>query len=292
MSYVARLLSVAHRMANLSPGTNEWHSAIAAAGREQVFYEKYDDANAETVTQYLALDEGSSSSIAFCIEAARQNARAVRASLTNDVWDAINGTWHEARNMTPGAIEASSLSATLDWVTTRATLFEGAYRSTMLRNDAYSFAALGTAIERADNTARILDVKYHILLPKADMIGGSLDHYQWTAILQAVSARRNYHWFYKDAVSPWNVAELLILRPQMPRSMRSSFDEIVRHLDLLADHYGGRAGECHRIAGQMRAGLKYQRIETVLEEGLHEFLTGYIDQTIELGDEIAYFYLM
>jgi len=231
MSYAARLLGVAHRMANLSPGANEWHSAIVAAGRAQVFYEKYDDANAETVTQYLAIDEDNDSSIASCIAAARHNARAVRASLTSDVWDAINTTWHEARVLSPGAIEASSLSETLDWVTTRATLFEGAYRSTMLRNDAFSFAALGTAIERADNTARMLDVKYHILLPKVDRVGGSLDHYQWTAILQAVSARRNYHWFYKGAVSPWNVAELLILRPEMPRSMRASFDEIIRHLD-------------------------------------------------------------
>ena len=135
-------------------------------------------------------------------------------------------------------------------------------------------------------------MKYHVLLPTSDPIGGSLDFYQWTAILQSVSARRAYHWCYKEAVTPWNVAELLILRPEIPRSMRASFDEITHHLEQLARYYGGRVGECHRLAGELHAGLRYRRIDSIFQEGLHEFLTSYVDRTIDLGNEIAAFYLM
>jgi uncharacterized alpha-E superfamily protein len=162
----------------------------------------------------------------------------------------------------------------------------------MLRNDGFFFTELGTYLERADNTARILDVKYHILLPNHEQVGGIVDYYQWSSLLRAVSAARAYHFVYKDRVHPWNVAELMILRTEMPRSIRSCFDVITQRLDDLADIYDGRGGECHRLAASMHARLKYGQIDDILAQGLHEFLTEYIDNSAALGNEIAKFYLM
>ena len=170
-------------------------------------------------------------------------------------------------------------------------LFRGAYSSTMLRSDAYWFARLGSHVERADNTARILDVKYHVLLPDYESVGGGLDYHHWTSILRAVSALRAYHWVYRDRVKPWNVAELMILRPEMPRSLRACYDEITSNLDHLGATYGGHYGECHRLAGELHARLRFGRIDNIFQTGLHEFLTEYIDRTLELGDEISDFFL-
>jgi uncharacterized alpha-E superfamily protein len=162
----------------------------------------------------------------------------------------------------------------------------------MLRNSAYYFTQLGTFVERADNTARILDVKYHVLLPTPEDVGGVLDYYQWQAILRAVAAVRSYHWVYHDRLRPWYVAELLILRPEMPRSLRSCYAQITRYLDLLAERYGSKRGECHRQAGETDARLRFGRIDDIFQGGLHEFLTELIEDTRRLGDEIAKFYLV
>jgi uncharacterized alpha-E superfamily protein len=184
------------------------------------------------------------------------------------------------------------VSEVLEWVKQRSQLFNGAYANTMLRNDAYYFTRLGTFVERADNTARLLDVKYHVLLPRSEGVGGALDYYQWQAILRSVSGLRSYHWVYHDRLKPWLIAELLILRPEMPRSLVSCYDEIVRTLDLLAEAYGGKRGECHRLTGEVYARLRYGRIQDVFQLGLHEFLTEFINRTLILGDEIASLYLI
>ena len=156
-------------------------------------------------------------------------------------------------------------------------------------------SALGTAglfgAYRADNTARILDVKYYVLLPQDEDVGGALDHYQWQTILRSVSALRSYHWVYHQRLKPWLVAELLILRPEMPRSLLACYEEIIGQLDLLANAYSGNRGECHRIAGEMHARLRYARIRDVFQSGLHEFLTDFIDRSIVLGQEINNYYL-
>lgn len=292
MNYVARLLEVGMRMASVSPGANEWESAIVAAGCEQAFKKKYATADAASVIDFLTRDPDNGSSIFNCVERARQNARSVRIAVTIDMWEAINDTWLQAKEFVDSDFEETNVAGFLDWAISRSTLFNGAYSETMLRNDAYHFTRLGTNIERADNTARILDVKYHVLLPRSDSVGGVLDYHQWSSILSAVSARRGYHHLYKERVQPKLVAEFLLLRAEQPRSLRCCFDEITQNLDALAQAYGGRAGECHRLAGEMHARLKYGRIEEVFRQGLHEFLTDFINHTIRLGDEIDRFYLM
>ncbi|HVC56069.1 MAG TPA: alpha-E domain-containing protein [Stellaceae bacterium] len=292
---VARTVAVGYRMASmaLSLGSNgnEWLSTLITTGCEAGFFAKYDEATQPAVIDYLVRDLENPSSILASIETARRNARAVRIALTSDMWDALNETWLGLREMDLDFSSSQNLLQFLDWVRARSQLFNGAYNGTMLRNDAFYFTRLGTFIERADNTARILDVKYHVLLPTHEGIGGALDYYQWQAILRSVSALRAYHWVYHDRLQPWLIGELLLLRPEMPRSLINCFDQITQYLDRLADGYGGRRGECHRLAGALHARLRYGRIQDIFQLGLHEFLSDFIDRSTALGDEISAYYL-
>jgi uncharacterized alpha-E superfamily protein len=292
---IARIVQVGHRLASTAgslgnPG-NEWHSTLVAAGCEPGFYAKHDEPYSAAVIDYLVRDSDNPSSILSCLETARRNARAVRTALTADMWDALNETWLRARSVGPASFAPERVTDFLDWVKERSLLFNGAYDNTMLRNDAYYFTRLGTFLERADNTARILDVKYHVLLPQHEGVGGALDYSQWQAILRSVSALRSYHWVYHDRLQPWLVAELLILRSEMPRSLISCFEQITYYLDLVASDYGGKRGECHRLAGEMHARLRYGRIAQIMDTGLHEFLTEHIDRSLVLGSAIATLYL-
>ena len=294
---VARILQVGHRMATMSRTLagrgDEWWSTLAATGCAQSFAEKYgDEVPTRAVVEYLVRDRSNTSSIYSCFETARRNARAVRTALTVDMWECLNETWLGARAFADADLEPDRVAAFLDWVRHRSLLFHGAYANTMLRNNAYYFTQLGTYVERADNTARILDVKYHVLLPSPSDVGGVLDYYQWQSILRAVSAVRSYHWIFHDRLHPWQVAELLIFRPEMPRSLRSCYSQITRYLDLLSESHAGRHGECHRLAGEIDARLRFGRIQDIFQSGLHEFLTEFIDDTGALGRHIAEFYLI
>jgi len=293
MDYLARLLEVAWRMSVISPPQrlSEWHSALIAAGVDEHFATLYAKPDAEAVTTYLARDARNPSNILACLNQARHNGRAVRASLSVDAWEALNSTWLEAQGLAEESFASANVGETLDWIKARALLFNGAFHNTMLRSEAFHFLHLGTFIERIDNTARILDVKYHILLPGYEQVGGAVDFYQWTSILRAVSARRAYHVLYKERVTPWNVAELLILRPEMPRSLRFCFGQVMATLDELAVLHGGRTGECHRLAGELNARFRYGRIDAIFQSGLHEFLEESIDRTAILGNEISRLYM-
>ena len=174
------------------------------------------------------------SSIRNCFEVARTNARAVRTALTVEMWDAINGTWLELKRFGNGPTSREEFARFLRWVQESSLRFDGSAYRTMLRNDAYWFSRLGVYLERADNTARILDVKYHVLLPANERVGGPLDYYQWAAILRSVSALTAYHWVYRESLKPWLIADLLILNDEMPRSLASCYENMVRHLDDIA----------------------------------------------------------
>jgi len=292
----ARTVLVGHWMASMArslgnPG-NEWESTLMASGCAPGYRAKHAEVTPAGVVDYLVRDTENPSSLISCIETARRNARAVRTALTVDMWNALNETWLRMREKLVSGFTPDQVSEVLEWVKQRSQLFNGAYANTMLRNDAYYFTRLGTFLERADNTARLLDVKYHVLLPQSEGVGGALDYYQWQAILRSVSGLRSYHWVYHDRLKPWLVAELLILRPEMPRSLVSCYGEIARTLDLLAESYAGKRGECHRLAGEVFARLRYGRIQSVFDLGLHEFLTEFINRTMVLGDEVSALYLL
>ena len=180
--------------------------------------------------------------IAVAWDGGKEASRAVRTALTVETWETINTGWQEVKKIktqrdTRG-LDTEELAAFLEMASKIALDVDGSAYRTMLRNDAYWFSRLGLYVERADNTARILDVKYNILLPETESVGGSLDYFQWNAILRAVSAVTSYHWIYREGVKPWLIADLLILRPEMPRSLIACYGEIVRFLDAIASASG------------------------------------------------------
>jgi len=293
--FVARILEATQRLTAMPlsyiGGTNEWESAVATAGSAKAFAAHYPEANEETAIDFLAFSTANPSSIRNCFEMARANARSVRTALTAEMWDVINGGWLELKRFGNGPPSREEFLRFLRWVQETSLRFDGSAYRTMLRNDAYWFTRLGVFLERADNTARILDVKYHMLLPAHERVGGPLDYFQWTAILRAVSAHTSYHWVYRQGIKPWLVADLLILRPEMPRSLTSCYENIVRHLDSLGSSHG-RQGGSQRRARAILGRLQNEKIEAIFQSGLHEFITLFIGDNTNLGTVIAEQYLM
>ncbi len=289
---VARGLSVTSRMAAVSARLGddgaEWRSLLTASGGDEGFYAKHREPTPEQVVHWLVHDPDNPSGIIPSIEAARHNARTVRTALTVDMWEALNDSWNRLRGLGPAATEGEGLLEFCSWVRERVMLFNGAAADTMLREEAWRFIHLGTMLERADNTARLLDVKHHLLAPTVD---GTVDYMQWQAVLRSVSALRAYQYMYRDRLDPRRIAELMILRPELPRSLVACLGEVAETLEGIAAGQGGRRGECHRLAGEIQAKLRFGRIDAILEEGLHAFLTAMIARTAALGEEIERFYI-
>ena len=291
--FVARILDATLRLTTLPQSyageRNEWESALASAGDVDLFRSLYATVNEDTVRDFLAFNPLNPSSIRSCMETARENARAVRTAITSEMWDDLNCAWLELKKYN-NDMNREEFARFLDWVKRVVLTLDGSAYRTMLRNDAFWFTRLGSAIERADNTARILDVKYHLLLPATERVGGTLDYFQWTTILREVSALTAYHWVYRESVKPWLVADLLILNRQMPRSLANCYVILVRHLDLIADAYG-RRGPSQRVATATLNKLTSCNIDTIFGEGLHEFVTRFVEENNRLGQAVFEQYL-
>jgi uncharacterized alpha-E superfamily protein len=292
--YLARILEATQRLTAMPLAyvgeTNEWESALATAGCSSAFFAAHEEANEETVTDFLAFSTSNPSSIRNCFEVARANARSVRTALTMEMWDAINTTWLELKRFGNRPTSRDEFARFLSWVQESSLRFDGSAYRTMLRNDAYWFSRLGVYTERADNTARILDVKYHLLLPADEHIGGPLDYYQWAGILRSVSALTAYHWVYRESLKPWLIADLLILNDQMPRSLASCYENLVQNLDRIAGVYG-RQGPAQRHARGVRTRLQNSKMDEIFQHGLHEFITSFINDNNKLGSAISQQYL-
>ena len=293
--YLARILDATQRLSALPlayVGTsNEWESAVLTAGCAGAFFKEYEEANEQNVTDFLAFSTSNSSSIRSCFELARSNARAVRTALTMEMWDAINGTWLELKRYGNGPTSREEFSRFLRWVQESSLRYDGSAYRTMLRNDAYWFSRLGVYVERADNTARILDVKYHLLLPDNERVGGPLDYFQWAAILRSVSALTSYHWVYRESLKPWLVADLLILKEEMPRSLASCYEAIVRNLDAIGGAYG-RQGPAQRQARGIRTRLQNSKMDGIFQRGLHEYIDEFITENNRVGSAITEQFLL
>ncbi|MCG6207057.1 alpha-E domain-containing protein [Rhodopseudomonas sp. HC1] len=294
--YLARTIEATLRVTAL-PNTysgqgNEWDSALLTAGVAASFYTHYDEANEANVVEYLAFASTNSSSIRNCIEAARLNARSVRTALTGEMWATINSAWIELQETwSKGAKTREQLDGFLRFVQEASLRFDGSAYRTMLRNDAYWFSRLGVHLERADNTARILDVKYHLLLPEEEHVGGPLDYYQWSSILRSVSAQTAYHWVYRQTLKPWLIADLLILNDSLPRSLASCYGDLLRNLDQIGVAYG-RQGPAQRHARGIRNRLEHSDMEDIFQRGLHEFIQEFLADNSRLGEIIAKQYLI
>jgi uncharacterized alpha-E superfamily protein len=283
----ARILDVTYRMSLMPQAPElvqqEWFAPLNITGALFPFSGRYSEVSGHDVLRYMVLDPGNPSSIYSCARAARENARAVRGSITSEMWEVLNSTWLELQRMDESVLDSEGVSEFFYWVKDRSHLFRGVTVGTALHDQAFQFNRLGTFLERADNTSRILDVKYHVLLPSVEDVGGAVDYYQWAAVLRSVSAFESYRKVYRDAITPLRVAELLILRDNMPRSLHACMDEAYGILQMLATP---QAGEAVRLAGELHAELHFGRIERIFNTGLHEYLTGFLDRITTLGSEI------
>lgn len=285
---MARLVDTGLRLAltQANDPSDEWASVLTSAGVRDVFEQENSDYDTPTVTNFLLRDLSNPSSVLSSLETARMNARMVRTALTRETWESINEGWMALKRMLRRRVDERDIPAVLDVVKRETALIRGAFQGTMLRNEIFDFAQMGTLIERADNTSRILDVKYYVLLPSVAWVGSSLDNHQWQTILRSVSALRSYRWIYEGNYQPTNIADYLILNRRMPRSLAFCYIGICEALNYRAEEYGTRH-PCHDMATAKLKKLKSASVGDIFEEGLHEFLKEFIRGNGALGDQIA-----
>ena len=287
----ARLVDAGFRIAltRSAAASDEWSSIVTTAGVREAYLEKHSQFAAAPVIDFLLRDRSNSSSVMSVVDAARANARMVRTALTREVWEATNECWITLKDLLARQVAETDLPDVLAVIRRQSALVRGALHGTMLRNDIYDFARIGTFVERADNTARILDVKYYVLLPSVSHVGSSLDNVQWETILRSVSAQRAYRWISGGTASPMGIAELLILDRRMPRSLAFCTAQLREKLAFLADDYGA-ALPCHDLAEGIYRDLIDRSIESIFDSRLHDFLGEFIRRNNELGARIEHDY--
>ena len=293
---IARLMEVSYRMSlqRHDAGGGYWGAALGITGLEAAYSARHGAINAADVLRFMGTDFGNPSSILSCLKSARENCHAVRGTVTSEVWETINTTWLEARESAAalmqddaaGEMQGSDLTKYFEWVKFRSHLSRGVTVGTMLQDQAFHFIRLGTFLERADNTARLLDFKYDELAPKDD---AGNEYYEWGALLRSLSSFEIYRKVYRDVITPNRVAELLILRADMPRSLHTCMKEVQQILDLVAN---ARSNETQCLAGRIYSRLRYGRIDDILAVGLHGYLTDFLSSTAELGNGIAQDFLV
>lgn len=289
---VARLLEVGARMSLLPTAQgfrSDWDSLLRASGNAAGYSAKYGAPDQANIESYLFFDRDNPNSVASCITNARENGRIIRTALTTQVWDALNTAFQELRQIESQRLQ-HDLSFLTDWATRHAAMARGAIDATLLRNDGYNFLNIGYYLERGDSTARLMDVKYYVLLPRADYVGSGLDNDQWSMLLRAMSANRAFHWAYGGEITSAKIAHFLILNPECPRSLITCVAGMNNHMARLSKYYG-RETAATQAAARMMAELEGQSTDRIFDEGLHEFLTRFINETMHLGNIIHNSYL-
>lgn len=285
--FTARLIEATIRLDALSArpaGQGAWDSALLVAAADYDFGLTGETRSPLAISRYLTLAAANPNSIRSCLDAARSNAKSVRTALSRDAWEAINRAWLGLRGRASPGGSQTTLSL-VEQIQAETRGFEGALHR-MLRNESYSFLGLGAAMERADNTARLIDVKYHLLLPEGEKVGGLIDRDQWTTILHTVSANTAYRWLYSQGLKPWLVAELLCLKPELPRSLIASSEEVIMHLNAIGKRTGLQ-GEADRLSRLRHNALERTTIDAIFAQGLHEWLTGFIYENTRIHHAIG-----
>jgi uncharacterized alpha-E superfamily protein len=286
----ARILDVNYQTSMLPQSASSaqagWEGLLSISELKPTFTAKYGDSVApRDVMDFMVRDEENSSSIVSCLKNARENARAVRGTLTTEVWETENQTYLEViRKLKNGDFERDP-SQFFEWVKFRSHLSRGVTAGTMLQDEAFHFLRLGTFLERADNTARLVDVKFHAAQKDlASALDADFDFYHWSSILRSVSGFEIYRKVYRDVIKPERVAELLILRADMPRSLLGCLNEVMSNLAMVTSDANS---ETRRRAGKLRSDLQFARIDEILANGLHAFLTQFLDRVNELGSHLS-----
>lgn len=283
----ARLIDAGFRIALTRSQTApaELKSVLETAGVAGGYMAAHQDFTSTRVVDFLLRDPANPSSILSVVKQARDNARTARTYLTREVWEAVNTSWMTLVALLKRQVREDDLPDVLATIRQQSAQVRGALTGTMLRNDGYNFVRLGTFLERADNTARILDVKYYLLLPSVAHIGSTIDNVQWETILRSVSAHRAYRWLYGAEISALKIAEFLILYRQMPRSLAFCCDKMQDNLGWLQRGYGEETE-----AGRMTLAVCREKlscpIQTIFDGGLHEYLRGFLSANAALAQQI------
>lgn len=283
----ARMIETGQRIAltRAEASDDEWTSILQAAAVAQGYRDKFDEVTRDKAIDWMLRDKDNPSSVRSVIAVARNNARMVRTALTNEVWEAVNSCYMSLNDALARKVSERELPKVLELIRQRSAFVRGATHGTMLRNDIYDFARLGTFIERADNTARILDVKYYVLLPSAMAVGSSLDNVQWETILRSVSAHGGYRMTHGHEVNPRAIAEFLILDSRMPRSLYFCTGKLRDNLGYLASDYGVKQPSNQLVDDLCRRFMSHD-IEAIFDYGLHEYIQDVIGNLGGLSRQI------
>jgi uncharacterized alpha-E superfamily protein len=287
----ARLIEATQRMALQSRG-KEAESVVAIFGMDDEFRQTQSQGGRlSDLIDFLAFDENNPSSIVSSIGSARRNAREERNNITVDVWESLNGLWLELTAKLRGDRAALDRGALIESVKKQAVMIFGAAQVTLLRDEAYNFFQIGSFLERGDNTARILDVKFHRLLPDGNPHTEEMDYFAWSEVLACIGAVRTYRRIYRSSLDPKKIADLMMLRRDVPRSVHHCLWMVDLAMNELADAYGTR-GEADRLAGELHARVRYARIDQIFEIGLRTFLGDLRADVATLSDEIGRQFLL
>jgi uncharacterized alpha-E superfamily protein len=297
---LARLIDVGRRTAGIGDaGGEDWDAIIRSAGCGDRYYAAHERADPATVVGFLLYSLQSPCSIRSCLRFARGNARTVRTSLTTEMWEVLNDTWVEMAQWPAPSAQGQPLRSSLEWIKQRCALFRGVTESTMLRHEGYDFLRLGTYLERADCTTRILDVRHEALdvepataAPAVDApapleaADEALARRHWVAILRATSSVRAYHWEYRSDYQPRQIVDLLVLNAYCSRSLAHCIEAASERLERLARVYARRL-ESHALCRSLLDELRGNDLDALLTGGLHEFLTSFIARNNALSNRIA-----
>ncbi len=284
---MARLVDAGFRIAltRSEASAHEWESVLKSAAVDQLYAAKYENFETANVIDFLLRSPDNPSSVYSCFKAARENGRMARTALTREMWEAVNEGWMRLDANLKKKTSGKDLPLVLTDVRHQCALVRGAMEGTMLRNECYDFAKLGKFLERADSTARLLDVKYYLLLPSVNLVGSSIDNTQWQTILRSVSAERAFHWLYPGDVNAPDIAEFLILDQRMPRSLVFCTREVTHTMDHLRRAYSS-SPMSYELAYNLRALVEQVHIDQIFKIGLHEFIANFLAATTHLASQI------
>jgi uncharacterized alpha-E superfamily protein len=282
----ARLVAAGQRIAlTRSASDDEWASVLATTATLHSFADRRGEVTQDAAIDWLLRDRENPSSVLSVIEAARSNARLVRTAITREVWESVNESWMVLKDALSKRVSERDLPQALTLIRHRSAHVRGAFAGTMLRNDIFNFARIGTFVERADATARLLDVKYYVLLPSAQSVGSNLDNVQWESILRSASAEGGYRMTFGEDVRPRRIAEFLILDGRMPRSLAFAVGKLADNFGYLAQDYGTRP-LCLARTEALREASFGRPIDDIFQEGLHEFIQDFLAGVAGIGSQV------
>ena len=264
-----------------------WDPIISSLEENELFSSIYDKPDSKAVIDFVSLQKKNPNSIFSCLALARENARSTSEQITSEMWEQINGLFLYLKSDAAKRLVRNSPYEFFKRIITGSHLFQGISDATMTHGEGWDFIRIGKLLERSDCTSRILDVKYHLLLPSGEKVGGNVDTIQWMSVLRSCSALEAYRKVYVGQVAPWKVAEFIITHPAFPRSVRFSvdcFDAALHHIS--GSHESKYANEAERLSGRLRSDLDYATIGDIFKLGLHEYLEQIQQRLVEISNAL------